>query len=77
VSEGIEFALPLWRAEVYHNTPNTEGVWHKVFNMVPGATNEEIVKEIQTLFEADGLNAARINRIYFEELLMLGGEEDG
>jgi hypothetical protein len=75
VSE-IEFSLPMYWATVYHNTPGTDGVWNKVFNCV--GTRDDIIADVIRLFEEDGFNYARINRIEYEELISLrGGEENG
>jgi hypothetical protein len=78
VSEGIDFELPVWRAEVYHNTPGTDGVWHRVFNWF--GTEDGITSEVKRLFEAEGLNSIRIFQIYVEQLHVLneeGGDDAG
>lgn len=65
---------PIYRVEIYHNTPDTPGVWERVFN----AENfDSMIAKAIGLFEADGLNPARITSIYHEELKTFGGGENG
>ena len=76
MSDEIKFDLPLWGVTVYHNTPNTEGVWNRAFN----APRDGLAKmeKLMELFSADGLSWARIYSIEMFELKPLGrGGEDG
>lgn len=74
----ISFDLPVYRAEFYHSTPGTDGVWHRVFNVVEVGDEKEDVREAlkvaRDLFLKDGFDDLRVYKGYIEKLENLSFE---
>lgn len=76
MSGEIDFDLPLWGATVYHNTPDTDGVWNRTFNS--SNDEKEVLQKVKDLFTSDGFNWVRIIRIDVFPLIPLGeGDKNG
>ncbi|MFG2268118.1 hypothetical protein [Streptomyces sp. NPDC048720] len=71
MSERVDFDLPLFGATVYHNTPNSDGVWSRCFN-APKDDKTAQIEKVKELFEQDGFNVIRILEIEIYELLKGG-----
>lgn len=72
----FESGVPIWSVEIFHNIPETTGVWHRVVN---AETEKEAIRKAIELFESDGLPPARITRIEPATLKTFGkgGEVNG
>lgn len=77
----ISFSLPVYRAEFYHNTPGTDGVWHRVFNVAEIGDEKkdalEALKVARKIFLDDGFDDLRVYRVYIEKLEVPEGGNSG
>jgi hypothetical protein len=70
----FDTGVPIWSATVFHNTPNTPGIWGCAVN---AHTEREAFAAVVQKYTEEGLDPIRVSSIEIEELKTLGGENGG